>query len=203
MMFSELMIEGVQLPKVSVVIGNYNQGAFVESAIKSVAGQSYTNFECVVVDDSSTDDSSDRITALLEAIKDDRFRFIQSETNGGQMVTMMTGLEATSAPFVTFLDADDLWEPEKTECQVAYLLEHPEAQAVCCWHDLFGDEARVSHENRMWNYQTYTDSVCKRSDLIKELSFQTSTLLMRHDYYRKIGGMDEDPRLLSGHKQPF
>ena len=102
-------------PSVSVVVGNYNQADFVEEAIRSVAAQSYDNFECVVVDDKSTDNSVERINAVLADLKDDRFRPIAAESNEGFMANTLRGLDATSAPFIAFLDADDAWFPDFLE----------------------------------------------------------------------------------------
>jgi glycosyltransferase involved in cell wall biosynthesis len=99
----------VSSPLVSVVICNFNQPAFIEAAIRSVAAQSYENFECVVVDDKSSDNSAERIQTSLVALGDERFRFIQRDVNGGQMVAMLTGMDAVSAPFITFVDGDDIW----------------------------------------------------------------------------------------------
>jgi glycosyltransferase involved in cell wall biosynthesis len=109
----------INLPAVSVIIGNYNQGRFVGDAIRSVAKQSYVNFECVVVDDCSTDNSVEMIEAALVEIADPRFRFIPRQTNGGQMATMFTGVDAGNAPFVAFLDGDDIWLPSMLAAHIA------------------------------------------------------------------------------------
>lgn len=117
-------------PLVSIVIGNYNQGAFVEEAIRSVAAQTYTKLECVVVDDKSTDDSVTRIEAILADLGDDRFRFIASERNDGFMANTLKGLDATTAPFIAFLDADDAYMPEFVERHVRAHMSRSEAAAV-------------------------------------------------------------------------
>lgn len=117
-------------PLVSIVVGNYNQGAFVEEAIRSVAAQTYSKLECVVVDDKSTDDSVARIEAILADLGDDRFRFIASESNDGFMANTLKGLDATSAPFIAFLDADDAYMPEFVERHVRAHMSRSEAAAV-------------------------------------------------------------------------
>jgi glycosyltransferase involved in cell wall biosynthesis len=119
-------------PPVSVVIGNFNQSAFVEAAIRSVAAQSYENFDCVVVDDNSSDDSADRIRDCLAALGDKRFRFIPRDTNGGQMTAMLTGMDATSAPFIAFLDGDDVWHSDFLERHLAAHFSRFGAAAVSC-----------------------------------------------------------------------
>ena len=82
-------------------------------------GQYYSDFECVVVDDCSTDDFVALIRVALDEIKDSRFRFIERDLNGGQMAAMFTGFDATTAPFVAFLDADDVWLPTFLEKHIA------------------------------------------------------------------------------------
>ena len=117
-------------PLVSIVIGNYNQGAFIEEAIRSVAAQTYRKLECVVVDDKSTDGSVARIEAILADLGDDRFRFIASENNDGFMANTLKGLDATTAPFIAFLDADDAYMPEFVERHVRAHTSRSEAAAV-------------------------------------------------------------------------
>jgi glycosyltransferase involved in cell wall biosynthesis len=108
----------LRLPKVSVCIGCFNQAQFIETAIRSVTAQAYSEFECVVVDDLSTDSSRERIEACLAEIGDERFRFLPRQQNGGQMATLMTGLDATDGPLIAFLDGDDAWHPNFLECHV-------------------------------------------------------------------------------------
>lgn len=120
-------IAGVRLPRVAVVVGCHDQAAYVEAALNSVAAQSYRDFECVVLDDSSSDGSYGRIQEVLEALGDHRFRAIPRRENGGQMVAMLEGLDATSCPFVAFLDADDLWHPAFLE---RHVLAHMSARGV-------------------------------------------------------------------------
>ncbi|MEW9836174.1 glycosyltransferase family 2 protein [Mesorhizobium marinum] len=108
----------LHLPLVSVTIPCFNQEAFIEAAIRSVAAQSYGAFECVVVDDMSTDDSRSRIQACLDEMGDSRFRLLTQSVNRGQMATMMAGLDATDAPLAAFLDGDDVWHPRFLECHV-------------------------------------------------------------------------------------
>jgi hypothetical protein len=126
------LLAGLRPPRVAVVVGCYNQEAYVEAAIRSVAAQSYQDFECVVLDDRSADASADRIRDVLESLGDPRFRAILPRENGGQMVTMLEGLDATSSPFVAFLDADDLWHPEFLERHVLAHMSSRGIAAISC-----------------------------------------------------------------------
>lgn len=101
-----------ELPRVAVVITCYNYRAYVEQAIRSVLAQTYRNWNCVIVDDASTDGSADHIRELLAAIDDPRLRLLARSQNGGQIAGFRDGFAATDAPFVVFLDADDAWLPD-------------------------------------------------------------------------------------------
>ncbi len=112
----------IRMPMVAAVICNFNQKAYVEAAITSVAEQTYPYLECVVVDDCSTDGSGEVIERMLSRIGEDRFRYIQHRENLGQMAAMLSGLDATNAPFVAWLDGDDIWFPEYIERHIAHHL---------------------------------------------------------------------------------
>jgi len=187
----------VVLGLVSIITPAFNEALYLRETISSVKAQTYKNWEWLIADDGSTDNTA----AIVEkaAKKDHRVYLIGPDGKTGLAARARNrAMRHARGEFLAFLDADDLWAPRKTERQVRYLRKHPEADAVCCWHDFFGDEKRVELESRMINYQTYTSHVCDRSDFLKEISFQTSTVMMRRICYEKIGGMDEDPRLRSG-----
>src|SRR5438874_866802 len=90
----------VLLPRVNVVVACFNYGRFVGEALDSVAAQSYGNFDCVIVDDASTDDSFEIIKRWISNKQDERFRLIKNERNLGQMGSFATGLAASEGEFV-------------------------------------------------------------------------------------------------------
>src|SRR5262245_39993346 len=98
-------------PKVAVVIPVFNRPEGVARAIRSVLTQTFQDFELVVVDDGSTD----RTTDAVAAIRDHRIRLVRHERNCGGGATRNTGIRASTAPFVAFLDSDDEWMPTKLE----------------------------------------------------------------------------------------
>lgn len=182
---------------VSIITPAYNVAPFFGETMASVKAQTYENWEWLIADDGSTDDTVKIVEKAAE--NEPRIRLIRPEGKTGLAAGARNrAMKYAEGEFFAFLDADDLWEPEKTERQVTFLREHPGAGAVCCWHDLFGDEARVELEGRMRNHSVHIKEVCHPSDLIKELPFQTSTLVMRRTCYERIGRMDEDLRLRSG-----
>jgi glycosyltransferase involved in cell wall biosynthesis len=107
------------LPSISVVVTCYNCRDYIGDAIRSVARQTFADFDCVVVDDASTDDSAAVVQKTLEELADPRFSQLRLDKNVGQTGATRRGLAATRATFVCFLDSDDLWHPDFLERQLA------------------------------------------------------------------------------------
>lgn len=109
-------------PEVSVIIPCYNYGAFLPGALASVASQTFTSWECIVVDDGSTDDTSKVAQEWLQ--KDSRFVYLRQE-NAGLAAARNAGLLCASGEFVQFLDADDTVDSSKLGRQVDILRSSP------------------------------------------------------------------------------
>ena len=105
-------------PLVSIVITNFNYERFLKTAVQSVEAQIYQRWECVIVDDCSTDGSLELITRYLNSVGDDRFRCQRMDENSGQLAACLAGLKATSGSFVVFLDADDYLLPDFLDTHV-------------------------------------------------------------------------------------
>src|SRR3954447_11312298 len=108
-----------RLPHLSVVVTCFNCPDYVGDAIRSVARQSFRDFDCVIVDDASTDNSAAIVQQTLDELADTRFRLIRLDKNVGQTGATRRGLAATRAPFVCFLDSDDLWNEDFLERHIA------------------------------------------------------------------------------------
>jgi glycosyltransferase involved in cell wall biosynthesis len=115
------MTSTAESPRVSVVIPAYNAAWCVARAIDSVLAQTCGDYELVVVDDGSTDE-----TASVVARYGDRVRFVR-QANGGLSSARNAGIKAARGEYVAFLDADDWWMPQKLERQLALLRERPDA----------------------------------------------------------------------------
>lgn len=132
-----------QMPLVSVVITNYNYRRYIRQTIDSVRNQDYKKFECVIVDDRSTDGSLAEVEEYLRSLSDTRFKTMQMEINSGQMAALKAGLDRTSGPFVLFLDGDDCLHPDALQCHLAAHLNSSYAAgvSVCDAHLIAGDDA--------------------------------------------------------------
>jgi glycosyltransferase involved in cell wall biosynthesis len=134
----------IALPRVSVIVTCFNYARYVTQALDSVLSQTYQNFDCVVVDDASTDDSALVIERWINERKDSRFRSIRSPLNRGQTASFAVGLAATSGEFIAFLDADDFWFPQFLQRHVEAHLNRDVYTSISC-----SDMVQVDEERRV------------------------------------------------------
>jgi glycosyltransferase involved in cell wall biosynthesis len=114
-------------PLVSVIVPTYNYGHFIGDALQSVRNQTHTNWECIVVDDGSTDDTAE-VVARFHA-EDARIRYVRQD-NARQGAARNNGIRQSRGEYFQFLDADDLIEPEKIETQLRFLHNNKDADVV-------------------------------------------------------------------------
>lgn len=126
---------------VSIVVPVYNVAPYIRETIWSVINQTYTNWELVLVDDCSADQSVDLIQNIQAERADLAIRLILQQTNQGAARTRNRGIQEASGRYLAFLDADDIWEPKKLERQLAFMWKK-EAAFVCTSYE-FADEAGV------------------------------------------------------------
>lgn len=107
----------------SVIMPLYNKAPYVRKAVESVVGQTYTDWEMIIVDNGSTDGSSE----IVSTIHGPRIRMVRLDENIGPGAARNKGVELTSAPYITFLDADDWWEPTFLEEMKGLIERHPDA----------------------------------------------------------------------------
>lgn len=110
------------MTKVSVIMPVFNVEAFVAEAVRSVLDQTFTDFELIIVDDVSPDDS----IAICESFNDPRVRIVRHEVNRGLAGARNTGILHARGRYLAFLDSDDFWHPEKLARHVAHLDARPE-----------------------------------------------------------------------------
>lgn len=121
----------VKHPTVSVIVTCHNYAAYIESCLNSIARQSYRHFECLIVDDHSTDDSVRVIERFIASdVAAGQFRLVRHQRNEGQMAAFETGLEHTGGSFVTFVDADDLLFPDFLDAHLRAHLNSARLAAV-------------------------------------------------------------------------
>ncbi len=125
---------------VSIILTCYNQQDIITSSLQSVLRQSYTNWECLIVDDGSTDGSSEIIKTFIQ--DDVRFKYIYQE-NKGVAIARNTGFAMALGDFINFLDGDDTFEPIKLERQLACFDNDAELDICICDHQHFIEKKNV------------------------------------------------------------
>jgi len=115
-------------PAISVIIPTFNYGRFLPDALESIQDQTLSDWEAIVVDDGSIDETAEVVDSYLS---DHRFRYIYQD-NQGLPAARNTGIRVSKADLVTFLDADDLYLPEKLEKQLAHLKKNPDCDFTYC-----------------------------------------------------------------------
>ena len=123
------------MPRVSVIIPTYNRAGYLCESIESVLTQTYTDYEIIVVDDGSTDDTEE---VLQLWIADGTIHYVWQE-NRGESAARNHGIELAIGEYIAFLDSDDLFMPTKLEEQVAYLDNHPEVGMAHSCYSKFGE----------------------------------------------------------------
>ncbi len=121
---------------VSIIVPVYNAGAYIHETVEMVRRQTWTNWELLLVDDCSGDNSCAVIRSWCE--KDRRIRLIEKKKNEGAARARNTGLEQASGRYIAFLDADDIWKPEKLEAELDFMKSRDAAFVFTAYE--FGDE---------------------------------------------------------------
>ena len=106
---------------VSIIMPSYNTAEYIAESIKSVIHQTYTDWELIIVDDCSTDNTDDAVAPFLS---DARIKYLKNEKNSGAAVSRNKALCEARGKWIAFLDSDDLWLPEKLEKQIAFMEEN-------------------------------------------------------------------------------
>jgi glycosyltransferase involved in cell wall biosynthesis len=135
-------------PKVSIVVTHYNYSLQLREALLSVSDQTYTQWECVVVDDCSDELNWQRAQAIVQELADDRIRISRNAENVGQTHAFFAGLDQTSGPFVCLLDPDDRYHRDFLKEMVAvHLNETVFCPLVCCDQMLLCDGMLLTRTN--------------------------------------------------------
>lgn len=103
--------------KVSIIMPSYNTAVYIKDTIQSVLNQTYKNWELIIVDDCSTDNTDE----VVDEIHDDRIKYLKNEKNSGAAVCRNRALREAKGQWIAFLDSDDLWMTEKLEKQIQFM----------------------------------------------------------------------------------
>lgn len=168
-------------PRVSVVMTAYNVAEYIGPAIVSLLAQTFSDFEFVVVDDGSTDET----VRVAEGFKDPRIRVVRS-VHLGASEQLKSGIELTTADYIALLDADDLWSPKKLEHHVEFLDGHPGADLTFSWSRIMDQDGQdTGLTSRLW------DGPISFTELLADnVIGNGSALVFRRAALEAAGGID-------------
>jgi hypothetical protein len=172
------------LPKVTVLMPVYNGAPYLSDAISSILGQTFTDFEFIIINDGSTDNSID----IIKTFADPRICLVQNNGNLGLVISLNKGLMLARGEYIARMDADDISRPERLACQVKFMDENPLVGVCGSWVKYFGktDNSNIwklpetSDEIRCWQF--YTVGVAHPSVMMRRQLFSEHGLLYDPNY---------------------
>ena len=144
-------------PRVSIVIPAYNSASYIRASLQSVLEQTYSDYEVIVVDDGSVDDTRAAVLAVEGPV-----RYVY-QSNSGPSVARNTGIRAAAGEFICFLDADDAWTPDKLDTQVEFMDQNPQIGLVFADSDEF-DEGGVQCRSLLSKSRFYSEIIAGLTD---------------------------------------
>lgn len=188
---AQVIIEKDNNGKISILMGIYNCAPTLNKAIDSIINQTYTNWELILCDDCSTDDTY-HIAQEYQKRYPDKIILLQNEKNSRLAYTLNHCLEAATGEFVARMDGDDISVPERFEKQVDFLREHPDVVLVGTAMQRFYDDGSLGAIAYCEEYPDI-DTPYK-----KGLVFNHATIMAYRSIYNALGGYTVSPRTVRG-----
>jgi glycosyltransferase involved in cell wall biosynthesis len=181
-------------PLISVVIPSYNHSQFIKSAIESVLNQSFNNFEIIVIDDGSKDDSIE----IIKSIKDKRLSLISQENQGAHNA-INRGLSLSKGKYLTILNSDDEYLPTRLEVGVSNLDKYPDIGFLATWIEVIDSHGKILGIKQAWTNMTpwvipkYGESLENLNQFSLNLAASnfistTSNFVFRKELFNKLKG---------------
>ncbi|MBD2204051.1 glycosyltransferase [Calothrix sp. FACHB-1219] len=169
-------------PSISVIIPAYNCQKTIQATIASVLNQTFTNFELIIINDGSQDSTLE----IISKIEDYRLKIFSFENAGGN-VSRNRGLKYAIGDFVSFLDADDIWKPDKLASQLQALQQNSDCKVAYSWSDYIDDNGKflVSGRHFIANGDVYEQL------LLNNFLENGSNPLICKEAIAELGGFDE------------
>lgn len=171
---------------VSVIMPNYNTAEFLPAAIESVLNQTYTNWELIIADDCSTDESLKVIQSYSDG--NDKIKLFKNEKNYGAAHMRNLALREAKGEWIAFLDSDDLWSENKLEKQVAFMEENG-------YDFSYTEYGRTNEKNELLGEKITGPKVVTKGKMFRYCYVGCLTVMYRHE---KIGLVQIDERVGNG-----
>lgn len=161
------------MPKISIITPAYNCEKYLPETVKSVFSQTFEDWELLIIDDCSKDNTYRCMKKLAE--KDKRIRIFQNEVNSGSAATRNFGVCKAQGEWIAFLDGDDLWKPDKLEKQLAVLEQRPDARLI------FTGSGFMDADGRPIAYTLHVPEKINRSRLLRQNIISCSSVLIKKE----------------------
>ncbi len=172
---------------VSIITPSYNSEKYIEKTINSVISQTYENWEMIIVDDCSGDSTCEIVEGISK--REPRVKLIRQEQNGGAAKARNRALENSQGRFIAYLDADDIWYPEKLQKQVDFMLKN-KAGFSCASYEVIDDDGnKLNKEVHMLPRADYvgflTNNLLQTVGIMADTSIVDKSLLRMPDLRRR------------------
>ncbi len=168
---------------VSIIMAAYNAERTIESAIHSIQTQSYSNWELLVINDCSKDDTPFIVSKLSES--DPRIRLLNNESNSGVSITRKKGMENAKGSWIAVLDSDDMWAPEKLEKQID--LAHRMGAEL-----IFTGSGFIHNDGKPIDWQLHVPERLAYKELLKQNLVSNSSVLVKKDLYQQFYAVGDE-----------
>ena len=169
------------MPTLSIIVPAYNAERTIVQTIASVQKQTFSDFELIVINDGS----SDQTLQLLHSVADERLRIFSYE-NGGVCVARNRGISHATGEFIAFIDADDLWTPDKLELQLAALQQHPKAGVAYSWTHFINEQGKPISASP----PIFFEGNVYAKLLVRDFIYSGSNTLIRRQAIESVGEFD-------------
>ena len=175
----------IEKPLVSIIIPCYRQAEYISEAIESVISQTYDNWECIIIDDGSPDNTKDVSSLYIRS--DKRIKYIYQE-NQGVSNARNNGILFSRGKYILPLDADDIIASTYVEKAVSILESHPEYKLVYCKAEKFGKESGIwqlpeyKFEDLLWNNMIFCSAMYRRCDYEKTKGYNPTMVFGIEDW---------------------
>ncbi|MCK4533221.1 glycosyltransferase family 2 protein [bacterium] len=168
-------------PLISVIITTYNRKIFLNTAIESVLKQNFQNFELLIIDDGSTDNTKETVNSFIH----EKIKYIYQK-NQGVSSARNRGIKSAQAPFISFLDSDDTWKKNKLEIQYKTMLDNPQ-YLLSHTEEIWYKNAKILNPRKI--HKKHHGNIFHQS--LKLCAISPSTVMARKDLFDIIGLFDE------------
>ena len=169
-------------PKISVIMSIFDQDVFLEDAIKSILNQTYNNFELLIIDDCSTDNS----LKIINSFNDTRIKIYQNKKRIGLSKNLNFLINKSRGDYIARMDGDDISLASRLEKQIAFLNKNPQVVLVGCWATIINQHGKeVGKLQYLINYQDIKRTILSYNPFIHP------SICFRKEIIQEIGGYDE------------